>query len=279
MSTRWEIKTEIWNSLWQTSNSTVLSSSILNNKIESMIGKVCKWRVVNLFNEQIIYRVWELEFLKKKKSFIIVDDTVLWEDIDENSTVIKCTNTYSDTGYVLIGGDVIKYTSCTDSELDWCTWITIPHKASEKITYLYEMPTDYNKMIEWGVHKNTKWVLNEIKYSQDENMSVFYNFYTYEDNWTITTLLKIKWLLKDSIINTNYTHTIEAMTADEDNCILPWTYWVDVISKLIAWEFWVLKWMANGQIILNSWYNNLKEMYQYYTNKTTRTRQSTKPIY
>ena len=140
---------------------------------------------------------------------------------------------------------------------------------------MYEMPSDFEKVNSVVKIYSQNWLKElEIPYDPTETYQFYYNVYKV---W-IKTLLKIKWLNYLDQIQVDYTKLYYDMANDADECILPDNYWIKVIAPLVAWEYAIQKGFPTSQSILLSWYTALQNMYQFFTNTITITKQSIKPI-
>jgi len=268
--TFWDIKQEIWDLLWQTSNSTTFSSAKLWKKINSKIKEVLRWRITSLLDLNRIYRCWAISFMTNtfyiRTAWMNVMTDVL--NVWDTEAICSTVNLYP-AWYVMINWEIIKYTSLTSTTLEWVSWNVIKHYGGEKITQLYEMPWDMEKPNEvYYMSWNEK---IEIPFSDTETPWVCYNII-----WT-KKLLKIIWLEYNKIIRIDYTKVLYNLVNDTDLCVLPDNYGTEVIAPLIAGNYALTRGIPTAQSILLNWYTNLQNMYQFFTNKITITKQSIKP--
>ena len=139
---------------------------------------------------------------------------------------------------------------------------------------LYTMPSNFEKVITVVKVFWQNWLKElEIPYDPTETYQFYYNVYKVWDK----TLLKIGGLNYLDQIQVKYTKKYYDLTNDTDLCILPNYYGTKVIAPLVAWEYAYQKWLPTYQAILLSWYTNLQNMYQFFTNTITIIQQSIKP--
>jgi hypothetical protein len=262
--TFWDIKSKVWDLLWQKPTSTNFSSSIVWNEINAISLEVWRWRVINLLSPQQIIRAWKLWFQDWKLWTRINAGWICSEIVNIWDTEIKTdTTNLKWAWYVLIGSNIINYTAKSSDQIEWVTGITTEHLVSDKITQLYEVPTDFETM-EWidKVITGTSWVLyKEIPLN---SWVISYKILRLWDK----VLLQINWLSNNDEIRVRYAKKYNDLINDDDICPFPDKYWINVIAYLIAWWLAYDKWLPTAERLLNRAYWNLRSMYQYFTNET-----------
>jgi hypothetical protein len=146
--TYWDIKSKVWNLLWQKPTSINFSNDIVWDEINAISLEVWRGRVVNLLNPQQIIRAGDLWFQKSDFSFKVK----FWWTAGE--TVIVWANEISTpttdllgAWYALIWWDIINYTWINSEWIVWVTWLTTEHIAGSKIYQLYEVPVSLEDII------------------------------------------------------------------------------------------------------------------------------------
>lgn len=273
--TLWEQKTDIWNSLWQTPNSTKFSSSVLTTKVKNVGKKVLKGRIKNLLNPNQTFRAWKLWFGNWTTSFRSVNDSRLTTEINVWDVIVEMNTTwFLDDWYVQIWSDILNYTSKTDTQIEWVTWITTRHDWWVAITQLYEMPSDFDKPnFFYIIQESYRITPVEIPYDKDENYVVYYKIFK---SWG-KNLLKLAWIQQDSLMQIDYLKIHTDQVDDTDESMFEDEYALDVISMLAAWELAFKYKLPNFDSLLSEAYANLQNMFQYYASETNITRQNIKP--
>jgi len=272
--TLWQIITEVYRLSWQTSNSTKFSRSVVVDLANSLLEQVWNWKVTNILTQQI-YKAWNLWF---QNSFIgyrinwgwtISAEVNIWDAIIEMDTTSLLS-----AWYVRIWSDIIKYTSKTDTQLNWVSGITVNHLIADKVKQLYVLPTDFEKPDRgYKIIESDSLQEVEIPYKLDNQYWVCYSIIRSDIQ-----LLEVFWLYTDDQVKLNYVKEYEELVNDSDVCILPKNYWKTIIARLTAWELMYDYSMPSAERILNVWYWKLNNMYWNYTNPTKNSRNAIKPI-
>ena len=112
----WEVKSEIWALLGETSSSTTFSTDRLTDKIHDVTTDVCRGFVTSKLQMSVIYRVEKLPFMEGRYTFRTLQDTVLTADYSVGDTTIYADTTdYPSTGKLMIWPEVITYTEKTST--------------------------------------------------------------------------------------------------------------------------------------------------------------------
>ncbi len=273
--TLWNILTKVWDLLWQTSNSTNFSKSKVTEEINEVIRQCLRWRVTNLLNPNKIFRAWKLWFLewrtnvRYKAGWIATAILEVWD-----TELLTETTNLLESGYAEIWWDIINYTSKTSTELVWVTGQTVQHLVWENIKQLYVMPVELEKPK--NVFKIVNNSNNVTKTEIPLNSWIETINYDIIKRWTIT-LLQLTWFSDSDLIEVDYNKVFNDLVDDTDICPIPDDFWTSVIARLVAWSMWYDKSMPQAQAILNRWYWNLHNMFQYFTNKTIIIKQKLKP--
>lgn len=274
--TFWEIKAEVWALLWQKSTSTNFSDTRVWRKINEVIRKVWRGRITSLLDPNRIYRAGSLWFTNWQINLRYRGGSSLNTALNVWDVSASCDTTYMlSNWYVEIGWDIVKYTSSTASTIDWVIGQTIEHLEGEKVVQLYEVPIDFERPNKLWLIKNDLWYCKmEIPY--DDTNTIFTSYHIVRV-WS-KPLIAIRWLSNDNLIEVQYVKSISDMSDDTTVNPFPDDYWLTVIANLVAWEFSFKSWMPNSQQILVDWYDNLQNMYQFYTNTINIIKQTIRPI-
>lgn len=270
--TFWDIKSKVWYLLWQKPTSTIFSTDIVWEEINRTCLKVLRWRVKNKLNWQTL-RAWDLWFMNWNFTLNTKAWWITTEITEINATTIKTnTDNLLNSGFIMLWWDIIQYTWKTATELTWVSGVISQNLIWSKIIQLYEVPTTFDLMI-WlqKVIQSYDW----IRY-HDIDLNSWYISYEILKNWNVS-LLKINWLEYNSKVKIKYVKKYVKLSDDSDICVLPNDYGIDVLSYLVAWNLAYDKGMPTSERLLNSWYANLQEMYQYFTNETKVIRQKLMP--
>lgn len=250
----WEVKSEIWALLGETSNSTTFSTDRLTNKIDDVIKRVCRGYVPSKLQLRVIYRVQKLQFMEGRYTFRTIQDTVLTADYSVgDATIYADTTDYPSTGKLLIWPEIITYTGKTSTTFTGVSGGSIKYLSGEVVVPLYVLPTDCDRPNE----------VNYISGGESEiPLDIWINHYEISDN-----TLKIVWFSSSQVIQTKYTKKVTKVTDDNQNIIVPDPYG-SVIAQLVAGEFANEYTLPNLQNLLSDAYTSLQEMYAYYSNPT-----------
>lgn len=254
--TLWDIKTAIWNNLGTTSSSTIFWNDVLNDEINSLMSDIYRWIVHNILNWKI-YKAWKLSFINGESRFRYIADTKITTEALIWDTIIEMSTLWLEWAWtLLINWDVITYTSKTDTQIEWVSWITLKYLVWDIAKVLYKMPNDFDKPT--SVEKN--W--SDIVYKEDEQA---YNCYNLVKSW-IDTYIKAIWFSENDILEVSYIKKHTPITDDATISPIPDRYWLSVIANIVSGSLWYRKGMPNSQEQLNFGYTQLQTMLQFYNN-------------
>ena len=201
--TLWDIMTEVWDLLGQTSNSTTFSRDKVAKKVNAKIQEVLRGRITSLLDSNRIYRCGKIDIMEGKSGYRIQGTTKLTANFNIWDTTATCsTSTLYPAWYVQIWADIIKYTWVTTTSLQWVSWQTINHLETESIVQMYEMPTDCEKINTVMKIYSQNWLKElEIPYDPTETYQFYYNIYKVGDK----TLIKVWWMNYLDQIQVSYT--------------------------------------------------------------------------
>ena len=269
------VKTEIWDNLWQTANSTNFSSSRLNTEMNSLVWDIYRGRVINVLTRKE-YRAWSLWFINGATRFRYIPSVkltvalTLW-DTEASMETANLDNSWQ----VLIWWDIIFYTSKTATQIEWITGQTINHLITDVVLPLYKMPDEMDKA-NWleFVIKNTD---NKRLPLPLDNTDTFFRYYQLLRVWN-DKYIKAIWLDLDQIVEVSYIKKHSNITDEATVFPIMDLYWLSVVANIISWKLWYGKWIPNSKEQLMLWYTNLQVMFQNYTNEENVIKQSIKPI-
>lgn len=272
--TFWDIKERIWEELGQTADSINFSDKIIGRKVNATIRLILKGRVTSLLDTNRIYRAWNIWFLNDKTFYKIQWWWLSTWVFNVWDTSLPCTTeSLLSSWFVQIWQEIISYSSKTDTTLEWCTWNLQSHLANETISQLYPLPIVADKpsnlyLIDVKTNRRT-----EIPYNEDISYNTCYEIL----NFGQQKLLRILWVQKDRIVEAKYTKIFTDLVNDTDLSPFPDNYWTEVVALLASWEMAFTKMLPNAQPILVEAYTHLQNMFQDFTNATSKIKQSIKP--
>jgi len=229
--TLWEMKTKTWEEMEQNSDSTTYNADRVRNMInevsqEFLEGKVSNeltWRYIqsNILN----FNKWKFA-ITVIGSLTLTAPIVIWD-----ITVSTDTTTLPAIGAVMIGNEVIAYTSKNATTLLWVTWILSGHKTGDTVTPLYTVPTNYRKSIEaYSFLQNQK---QELSYKDSNGQLVRY----YEEllSWTkkYINLYGVMW---DEVYYIEYTIVYVPLVNDIDVSVFPDNISLNIIPCIAWWR-------------------------------------------
>ena len=135
VKTFWNIKDKVRWYLWQTSNSTTFSDSIIWDKVNWIIRRILRgrytwiaWMYRGRTIPWTIFRAWELWFMKWNFNIRNNWGSMLTQNLNIGDTVAYCDTTQLlPSWYVEIWGDTITYTNILSDRLEWVSWQTVQH--------------------------------------------------------------------------------------------------------------------------------------------------------
>lgn len=251
----WDIKSKVWNLLWQKPTSVNFSNDIVKNEINTVAIDILRGNITNKLNQLNIKWV-SLPFnetynqFEVKASWMLSEELLMWD-----TTVLAWVSGMLSAWYCLIWWDIIQYTSRTDTQLNGLSGITINHKLWDKISQLYVLPTNLDNII------------------KVEQVFAWYTWTQYKEigqEWLVSyklinnRYLLINWIMEATQIKVSYKIKYTNLSLDSDICVLPDNYGLSVIAYIVAWNLAYDKWIPTAERLLNSWYMSLKNFYQYY---------------
>jgi hypothetical protein len=276
-----EIKAKVWSLLGQRSTSGSFSDAIVTDEVNSQIRHVLRGRVTSMLDPRRIYRCGKIWFSEGSAAIRIQSGSVLGADFNIGDTTMTCDTTFLlPAGYVLVGGEIFKYTGVSSTQLLGVTGGTIKHLATEKVAQLYEIPADCEKINDDGVLLlSNSYGQAETPINRDDSglSSRYYQVIRLNTSPT-KTLIKLFGFDNNDIVTVKYTKRFDNLTENTDVCPLPDDYGTTVIAPIVAGVLGYAKLMVNSPNALTIAYTNLQNMYQDFTNQTVITKQSIKAV-
>ena len=264
MTTFWEQKTKTWDEMVQKSTSTTYNDTKVGNMINEVWQQIIDKQVYNELTNTYI-QISDLPFNNGLTAFTIISNPVLTADVDIVDVTIDCVTTdLEDDGSVMIGWDIISYTSKSATQLIWVTGILLPHYSWAVVTKLYEAPADFNKPLDF--YSVTDWKNNSIRWKWEaEDLAVFYNTISFWDKIFIITSSNVQggYYLK-------YAKSYTSLTSDSASSIFPADIADNVIPFIAGWRM-IKDPDLRGQL-LAKWYGNLTIAANKYNNQSWTTK-------
>ena len=257
----WDVKTKIWRLLWQRNTSTNFDSDTLNEEINDFMQGLWRGKVKNPITKQYL-RTGSLYFQENYYSFRISKDWVTTAPVSVWDTAISMVADFMpQSGWVMLWGDYIQYTSRTATSIEGVSGITTSHNEWVVVKPMYALPENYDMLIEMDqVDYQYSWV-SYTPIDLDGRVS-----FDIVRVWSVP-ILEIKGLAYDTIIRTKYIVKYVDMTDDTEDFKLPDRYGTSAIATIIAWELAYDKMLPQAERLMNKGYEKLLEMIDFYTRK------------
>lgn len=277
--TLWDIISEVWFRLGQTSSSVTFNRTRVVGKINYIIRELCKGRYVSplpqvkSINRE--YRCGKLWFMNGSYPIRIKAGSTLVSTFNVGDTTISCnTANLLSSWWIMMGGEIFSYSSITSSTLQGVSGLTIQHLATEKIVQLYEAPAEMSKPSSVTAVRHYSRLINApIPYSDEWNLFLYFQLLR---SWT-TQLFNLYWMQNDDLVEVNYTKIVTDLVDDTDICILPEDYWMTVVAPIVSAELWLPKAMPNATGDMNEGVSKLQVMFGDFGNIETITKQKITP--
>lgn len=274
MATRDDIVSEVYIVAWRAAtDSGWAESTDVVPKINSVVSRVCKWAIVDIFTRQF-YRSGDLPFLRLTEHYALVQPQAATADIDIWDTTISvdCSGFLSSWS-VYVNGNVINYTGKNggNTQLTGVTGIALDITQWAMVYQLYPLPSNISKPFSLSL------ILSTTNYSEIP---------FYDPRFPATSSLYYT-LLKDTTNDVDLLHVVGAvrtlsammeyyllstdMATGGTTCIIPDPYVLAVIPPIVAGELLYRdEEVADAKTKLDMGYTALTEMYWYYAKQTKR---------
>lgn len=251
--TFWDIKTKVWNLLWQSSNSINFNDKVVGDEINIIMEEAWKWKVINKLNPIQIFSCDSVPTRDIYSIFDSIEWTRLTKDyvLGDNELYTNTTNLLS-SWYIFINWDIIAYTWKDAEKLTGVSWAKIWHKNTSWIEQLYTLPDNMDKIIKVVDTNN----MLEILYENDL-WNIGYNILTIWNKY----LLKLKGIWKGKSIKINYSKKYTKMVLNTDISPFSDSHTISAIANIAAGVLWLNKWIPNSERILSTGYTWLKLMF------------------
>lgn len=269
MATFQQIKQATYQKLWQPSDSTNYNTTLVGNKINSVVSRICRWTVVNLTNQQR-YSAGDLSFLRREKTFDALWSLTMTDEYTVWGTIISIDAVdMPSTWKILVGTEIATYTGKTSTTLTGVSGLTLDHTTQEKVYLLYDMPSWISLPFNiFQIDKNGE-KGQEVPYQDSRNQDKYYRYFTIITT-NNTNYLHIKWYEEWRYMMVYYVDSTD-MSANGDTCIIPSPYDIDMLSCISAWELLRENEETDDATPkLIEWYSLLDEMYSFYANMTKK---------
>jgi len=264
MTTFWDQKTKTWSEMVQKSTSTTYDNTKVWNMINEVGQQIADKQVYNELTGQYI-QISDLPFNNGLTAFQIISNPVTTLEVNVWDITIDCvTDDLESAGVVMIGWDIITYTSKSATQLIGVAGILLGHDAWSTVVKLYEAPSDFNKPLKFY---KTNWLDEiEVKGKREwENLSKYYNTITIGDKIYIIATNNVQggYYLK-------YAKSYTALTTDTQDSIFPSDIAENVIPFIAGWR--MIKDPDLRIQLLTKGYGNLTIAANKYNNQSGKTK-------
>lgn len=265
-----------YNSLWQPSDSTNYNfNSVVKPKINEVINKICKGRVINITNQQV-YSAGDLPFLRNDKLLQLIQPVAVEGAFTTISTNITAnTEHYNESGKLFVWGDILAYDGKTANTFEDVSDIDIYHNSWEKIYQLYPLPNGISLpftlfILDWQGNRKEELIYQD--YRQWSGLSTYYTIVTHGGS----NYLHIYGMSNERLLMIYYINSTN-MSLNDDICIIPDDFVLSIIPDIVAGELLRSQEETDDATPkLMKWYGALVEMYSYYSSMIKKNKQTIK---
>lgn len=236
-------------------------------KINHVQEQICKWTYISMLSKQI-YQAWDLRFLRKKVFMSFVEPKPLTADINIGDAVISVWNTTNLplSWSVYIAGFIVNYTWLTLTSLTGCSWVIGTAKSGINVYQAIQIPHDADRSFQmYNIKENGE--EREVPYSDSTKPPEYsFCFRIVSDTTTTNNFVIMTGRRQENNFFLYYYAKATSLVLDTDESIIPDTYAIEALCKIVAWE--LLRETEQDQQasnILALWYNKLQEFYFSYT--------------
>lgn len=273
MATRGDIVTEIYNQLWEPSDSSNYDMlTVVVPKLNNIVSRICKKILINPQNQQR-YTAWDLPFLRGTEFFEKVQRRNLTELVETADTdVYLDTTDLPSAGALMISQDIIEYTSKTSTYVSGATGIDIDQASWTIVHRLFPLPTGITKPFTM-FRFDSKGERFEIPYVDYRYPVTAYKYYTMVVDTDGTEYLMFVWYRESDKFVLNYYINSTDMSSDSSVCIIPDPYALTVLPWLVAWRLLREREETEDSVTkLSSGFGWLDEMFAYYNSLNEKNR-------
>lgn len=258
----WDVKSKIWRLLGQRSSSVNYDTDVLTEEINDFLQNLWRGKVMNPITKQYI-RTWNMYFQENYYSLRISKDSVTTAPVAIGDTTISMkTDWIAGSGWIMLWGDYIQYTSTTETSIEGVSGITTIHNEWVIVKQLYALPENYDMIIEMD---EVSYQYSGVSYTPiDTEGRVSFDILRI---WSVP-VMEITGLAYDTIVRTKYIVKYVDMSDDNEDFKLPDRYGTSAIAPIIAWELAYDKMLPQAERLMNKGYEKLLEMVDFYTRKT-----------
>lgn len=231
MTTIAQILSRTWQEMEQKSSSNTYSRQRLLDMYNELGKEITQGRVANELTGKFI-QCNIFKFNTAKFWITKQDPIVLQWDITTSSTeILLDTTKVQDEWAILIGDEVIEYTSKDATKIMWCTWILLEHKTGESITVLNLCPEDFWKpTMVYSFYNGKRVELRTIE--SNIQLNRYYDIYNVGAN-TYLSLYGVQW---NSNYYIEYIKVREDAVEDTEVSIFPQKIALDIIPFICGWR-------------------------------------------
>lgn len=281
MATRGDIVSEIYNQLWEPSNSSNYDAlTVVVPKLNQIVSRICKKIIINPQNQQR-YTAGDLPFLRGTEFYENVQRRNITDEIELGDLSVSIDTTDLDTsGALMVSQDIITYTNKTATTVTGVTGIDIAQDSWTIAHRLFALPTGITKpftMFRFD-SKGGKYEIDYVDYRYPTQARKYYTMVVDTDG---TEYLMFVGCSSNDKFVLNYYINSSDMSLDSSVCIIPDPYALTVLPWLVAgWLLWEREETEDAVTKLSSGFAGLDEMFAYYNSlneKNRTTIQSTPP--
>lgn len=220
MATLGELKLEFYSVVNQPSTTTLYTEAYIESLLNSEAIKLCD--------------MWKWKFMRKNYLFnsAVTQQSQVGINALDVTVTVDDTTSFMASGYLLIEGEIVKYTGTNGTQFTGCTGITLDHASGCTVEPIYIMPADYGRrpMLYAQDWKPPYDYLDENEY--DASLE--------QHKWTIVYdglgqgYIRASFPQTTNIAELKYTKRHKTMTDDADASDIPDPYSYSVLANLAA---------------------------------------------
>lgn len=284
-----QISTRVYDYMSEKSTSTQYDfNTVVLPKIQKINDQICHWEMKDIVRStavnDVIYKAWDLRFLRKQTSIQYTAPTVTSASVSIGAVTITAgtTNWYATSGALWVWWQVVRYTGVAGNQFTGCTGVIVALTSWYMIYQAYEIPTDADRTFQlFNITKESQ--ENEIPENDFKfNQNSFFYFKIVGDTTTSDkNYLYINGVYTDIVFMLYYYRKPTTYTSTADICDLPDNFGLEIIAPLVAGELmWETEMDAQARNLLTWWYANLHAFFNKNTsfNKKFRDKVQYKPV-
>lgn len=281
MATLSDIRSGVYVALGEPSDSIEYSNSIVDKKINNLQNMICKGRIIDIRSTTGTpreYIAWHLPFTWDNEFYTNVPKArTTWAIATSDTTISFNTDNFSNDWYLLVNGDIVKYTGKTANEVTGVTGIDVAQNDGVSVEQLFTLPSDITKPFTFFVLKDN-WHY-EIPYIDSRYPTQAWQYFSIvHDKNDNVDLLRIKGFNSETTkFRLNYYKNSTNLTDDNDISVIPDPYAEEVLIPLVAgYLLREQEEIDDANTKLSLWYGALNSMYNYYSSMNKPNRQTIK---